>query len=290
MDNKRENGSRRAYGMRKVNNIKNVIRPTVRPVITRATEKRRIEKNNKKLVLKKERIRAACALAAAAVFAVILVFMTPVFNIKEIRVEGNSIVEMNVIKQKIGDLIGTNLFSLRKGLIEKRLLEISQISSVKIRKNVIPPSLTVTIDESKPAAYMLSGSNFIVVDSELKIIDDSGHYNTDDLPSVSGISVSSYQLNQALTADSTEKSDVLKNLLSALDKSGLIEKVTFISIDDLTDIKFNYDNRLEVLCGSQLELDRKIRMFREAIGSETISSNSIGTIDLSVPGQAVYTP
>ena len=66
--------------------------------------------------------------------------------------------------------------------------------------------------------------------------------------------------------------------------------VKYVSIDDLTAIAFNYDNRLDVLCGSRLQIDRKIRMFAESLKTSEFDDNSIGTIDLSVPGIAEYNP
>ncbi|MBQ3428105.1 MAG: FtsQ-type POTRA domain-containing protein [Clostridia bacterium] len=250
----------------------------------------RSEDQNKKRRRRGSGIRAAAVIAAATVFCVVLIFMTPLFNITEVRVEGNNVVELQTIKEKIGDVIGSNLFSLRRRVIENRLLEISQIRGVAVKKKLIPPSLTITIEESRPAAYLLSGGSVIVVDPDLIVIDDSGHYNTDILPSVSGIGVPSYTLNSRLTTDSAEREEILEELLKALEKDKLLDKVTYISVDDLSDIRFNYDNRLEVICGSRLELARKLRMLRESLGSGSISDNSIGTMDLSLPGQAVYTP
>lgn len=251
---------------------------------SRATEK------NKRRDRRVAGIRNVAVIAAAAVLCIVLIFMTPLFNVTEVRIEGNNVVELQTIKDKIGDVIGSNLFALRRSTLEKKLLEISQVRGVDVKKKLIPPSLTVTIEESRPAAYMLSGESVIVVDPELIVIDDSGHYDTDTLPSVSGIGVPSYKLNSRLTADSEEKEDILGELLKTLDKAKLLDKVTYISVDDLSDIRFNYDNRLEVICGSRLELERKLRMFKESLGSGSISENSIGTMDLSVPGQAVYTP
>ena len=286
MDQKRENASG-GYGTRRVSagrQSRNSVRrdiPEEKPV--QRAKKKRIRPNSTQL-------RAAAVFLAAVILAVILVFMTPLFNISVIRVEGNNVVGLQTIKEKIGGVIGTNLFATRSRKIEESLLEISQISGVDVKKKLIPPSLEITIEESVPAAYMLSGGSVIVVDTDLIVIDDAGHYNTDTLPSVSGIGVPSYKLNERLTADSTEKAELLGELLIDLKKSKLLDRVTYISIDDITDIRFNYDNRLDVVCGSALELERKLRMFRESINSGSISENSIGTMDLSVPGQAVYTP
>ncbi len=258
--------------------------------VTEADRRRRLEAYRKKKRQRTNRIKAALALLGCAVISAVLIFMTPIFNITQIRLEGNKAVSKSVIQDKIGYLVGKNLFATRSSLIKQQMLEISQISSVEVDKQMFPAAITVSIRESSPAAYLLSGNTIIVLDSDMKVIDDSNVYNTDEIPSLSGITVPYYKLNEALKTDSEEKDEILKTLLKSLESMGLISKITYISLDDLTDIKFNYDNRIETNCGSQTELERKIRMFAEAINSSSLSDNAIGSIDLSTPGQAVYTP
>ncbi len=283
-----------SYGTRRVNNYGH--RTSLEQNVSKRNfpdeneKKRKLEARRKKERLRLARIRAAVALFALMAVTVVLMFMTPLFNIKEIHLEGNELVTKNDIEAKIGDLIGANLFSTSAGDIEKRMLEIPLVQSVETVKNIFPAYLTVKITECPPAAYMLSGNTLIVIDSDLKVIDDSGTFGTEEIPSISGVSVATYELDKTISTESGEKNEILKSLLKTLERVGLINKITYISIDDITSIKFNYENRIEVLCGSQLELDRKIRMFYETINSEEMSPNSMGTIDLSVPGQAVYTP
>lgn len=251
---------------------------------------KKYEQNRKRKRQRRNRIRAAAVIFSAAAVAVILVFMTPVFSIGQIRVEGNNVVDISVIQAKIGDLVGENLFRTRKSSIEQKMLEIPQLSSASIKKNYFPPSLTITVTETTPAAYVLSNNKIVVIDSTLKVIDDSGTYSAEELPSISGVSVGAYELNKTISTDSEEKGSILQMLLHGLERTGMLANVTYISVDDITDIKFNYDNRIEVLCGSQLELERKLRMFAETMNSPTLKSNSLGTIDLSVPGKAIYKP
>ncbi|MGN0162972.1 MAG: cell division protein FtsQ/DivIB, partial [Candidatus Ornithomonoglobus sp.] len=258
--------------------------------ITEADRRRRLEAAKKKRRMRANRIKAALVVLGCAVIAVILIFMTPIFNITQIRLDGNNTVSKSVIQDKIGYLIGKNLFATRSSVIKQQMLEISQISDVEIDKQLFPAVISVSIVESNPAAYLLSGNTIVVINSDMKVIDDSNTYSTDEIPSLSGITVPSYKVNEILATDSAEKDEILKTLLKSLESVGLISKVSYISLDDLTNIKFNYDNRIETNCGSQTELERKIRMFAEAMNSSSLSENAIGSIDLSTPGQAVYTP
>lgn len=260
----------------------------LRQGMSEAEKRREIEKSRKQERLKRQRLQALVWFAFAVVFAVVFLFMTPIFNIKEVRLTGNNTVHKEVINEKIGYVVGANLFGTSSSKIERKMCEIPQISGVEVRKHVFPAYVELFITESAPAAYLLAGSSTIVIDSDLRVIDDSDVFNKDKLPSISGVSVDSYELNSTLQMKSEEKREVLETLLKSLETMGHISKVTYISVDDLTSIKFNYDNRLEVHCGSQLELDRKIRMFSEVIKTSAIKDNSMGVIDVSIPGKTSY--
>ena len=261
-----------------------------RRYVSEEDRRHKIELEKKRERIRRQRLKAAMILLLAAALSVVLFFMTPLFNIKEIKLNGNNIVTKEMIEDKIGYMIGSNLFSTRKGVIKKKMFEIAQVSDVTVDKDMFPPTITLTITESSPAAYFLSGNTIVVINSELKVIDDSNEFDTEHIPSLSGVSIQSYKLNKNIKTESDEKDEILSMMLSSFEKTGLLPEITYISLDDISNVKFNYANRLEVLCGSQLELERKIRMFKEAINSESVSNNAIGTVDLSVPGQAVYTP
>lgn len=266
------------------------LRVSVEDELQEAENRRRIERRRKQERQRRRQLRAIAAIIAALAVMIILIFMTPIFNVRQIKVNGNNYVEIGTIQSKIGDIVGQNLFSTRRSGIESKMLEISQIDEAEVKKIYFPPSIVITVKEAAPAAYMLSGNTIIVVSTDLKIIDDSRTFDVDALPSISGLSVSSYELGKLISSDSAEKEDILRTLLQALSNTGILSKITYISVDDITSIKFNYDNRIEVLCGSQLELERKIRMFAEAMAAPAMSGNSLGTMDLSVPGRAIYTP
>lgn len=258
--------------------------------LTEADRHRRIETEKKRRRLRKQRLQALLIPVLFAICASMLIFMTPLFNIRQITLNGNNVVTKDVIEEKIGDLVGANLFASRKSKIREKMLEIPQISDVIVDKKIFPPTVSLDIRESSPAAYFLSGNTIVVINSELKAIDDSGDFDTSVIPSLSGVSIQGYTLNEKIKTETEEKDDILALLLESFEETGMLGEITYISLDDLTDIKFNYENRIEVRCGSQLEIDRKIRMLREAVKSSEIADDAIGTIDLSVPGMLTYRP
>lgn len=261
-----------------------------RRAMTDAERRKKLEQMRKRERLKRQRIRAALTFLLIVILIIIFLFMTPIFSVRRIVLNGNNLVAKEQIEVQIKDFVGDNLFRLRTANVEKKMKEIPLINNVAVEKKVIPPSLIINIAETKPAAYLLSGNSIVVVDAELKALDDMNSFDTNTIPSISGISVPGYKLNEIIQVDSEEKADILSEMLSVFANTGLTEHIKYISVDNLSDIRFNYDNRIEALCGSQLELERKIRMFAEAIRTDTMSPEAIGTMDLSVLGQATYQP
>lgn len=292
-EKQRHGGADSGYGMRPVKraeerNKEKIIK--LYPDLTETDRHRKIEKKRKNERVRKQRMKAVVGLGLALVMTIVLLFMTPLFDIREIRFSGNEKVTKDIINKEVGYLIGRNLFGTSTSEVEYAMEKIPQISDVEVTKAVFPARVEIEIVESLPAGYVLCGKRTLIVNSDLKIVDDAEVFDKEFLPSISGVSVSEYELNGTLQIKSKEKKEILSELLKSFEAAGLTEFVKYVSIDDLTSITFNYDNRLDVICGSSLQLDRKIKLFAESIKTSVFDENSIGTIDLSVPGKAEYKP
>jgi cell division protein FtsQ len=289
-NNKRSNSSRRVS-----TNITEY-RQTQAPVrkhkrtASEMEEKIRYQQQQKRKRLAAQRRRALIALILCVVIVIVLMFMTPIFNIKSISVNGNSIVSLEEIDGKIGDLIGENLFRTGAGTINKRLKTIPYIDSVSVSKKLIPPSLKVYVTECSPAAYVGIDSETMVVDADLKVLGDKSTFDTGSLPNIIGADITKGSVGSVVKGDNEEKLSILVTSLSTMEKVGILDKVKDLDVTDATSIKFVYDDRLDVLCGTQLDLERKIRLFKETVSNNNLADNAKGTIDLSVTGKAVYTP
>ena len=252
--------------------------------------KNRYRRMQKEKELKAKRIRAMLILLCIIMLVLILAFMTPVFNIRTISVEGNEIVSVEEIDSQIGDLVGENLFRTGGKMIEKRLKNIAYVDEVSISKRMFPPSVRVSIKECKPAGYVVVNGIELIINSELKILDDSNRLPTDDIPEITGIFPSDYEVGKTFESEEIEKNEVLALCLTQMEQTGILQSVNKIDIENITGIEFMYQDRINVLCGTQLDLGRKLSLFRETILSNNISDKAKGTIDLTVTGKAVYTP
>lgn len=251
-------------------------------------------KNNKSSQRKRRqrirRMRAAAVLVLAVILVTLILFVTPLFNIKNISVSGNVVVTLDQINACIGDIVGQNLFATWNSTVEKRLKSIAYIDEVEVSKALIPPTLYVNITECEIAAYFEANGKQVIINSDLKVLDDSNTFSLTNVPLVRGIDGTGYTVGRRFNPEDTEKAEALSIFLKTMSDIEQLDGVLYFDLTSITDLKFNYGGTIDVYCGSALELDKKLRMFKAVMTSGSIRSDARGTIDISNPEQAIHTP
>lgn len=250
----------------------------------------RYQQQQKQQRLKVQRMRAFVVLVLCIIAVIVTMFMTPVFNIKQIAVSGNKVVTLEEINEKVGDLIGKNLFKTGKTDISRRLTPIPYVDSVNVSKKLIPPTVRIVVTECSPSAYIGIDGKTFVIDSNLKVLGDRSVFDKGNIPNIIGLETSGGDIGESLGCNDPQKFEILQICLRTMEITGMLDKIRDIDISETTNIRFRYDDRLEILCGTQLDLERKIRLLKETVSNSNLAPNANGTIDLSVTGKAVYTP
>lgn len=250
--------------------------------------KRHIERQQKRIRQMKQRRIITISLLALLVILIIILF-TPLFNIRKIAVEGTERVNPAQIEECLEKCLGRNIFRYRTGAPVKRMKAIPYVDNVTIDKSAFSGKLTITVTESIPAAYVEVGEKKIIVDSALKVLEVTDSFEG-DVPRIIDVSTMEIKPGKTLSLQSEDALNALKTVISVISRENLLSGIEYISFKDLNSIIFNYQERLDVVCGSVENFENKIKLFSQAIGTSTLTENSRGTIDLSVTGQAVYTP
>ena len=89
------------------------------------------------------------------ILLIILIFFTPLFHIRNVVIEGNSVVSTEDLENSFSDLIGRNFFSTGKKDVQKILPDNAYIDEVSLKKHLFSSTLTVNIIECQPAGYIL---------------------------------------------------------------------------------------------------------------------------------------
>ena len=139
----------------------------------------------------------------------VLLFMTPIFNIRSVSVEGNVLVTAEQFQEKLKPLVGQNLFRSGRRKIRNTLKTIPYIDTVDVQKRLFPPSVKVTVTEYTPSAYIKIDGKTLLVNSELRVLTDTGN-NGETLPTVTGLTVTDYKLGEILKPTKTKNSILQK--------------------------------------------------------------------------------
>ena len=236
------------------------------------------------------RMRALAAVIAVIIIIAAVVLLTPIFDVRSITISGNSIVSAEQVSELIGGVKGTNLFLASKSGMEKQLKTLNYINDVEITKSLIPPSIDIAVTEYIPAGYVQTGGQYLILDSSLHVIDEAGDFDLDSVPCVIGMRVKSSETGGTLIPESEEVGKAVRTFLDVMQRSGESQNVASADFSNMNNITLNYENRITVLCGSQNDLERKLRLFCEAVNNENIGPDARGTIEFNEKGEAIYTP
>lgn len=222
-------------------------------------------------------------------FVVIVVFFTPLFNIRKVTISGNNRVSSEQISKTIGELNDENLFRVDKKKIKKNAKTIPYIDTVKFSKKIFPPTLEISVKECTPVAYFEFNESSVIVDKKLKVLEIS-ESSAKGLPMIEGLNLLASIPGYKVETDDDEKFKELIKCLDVISNEKLEKNINDISVEDVNNISFTYENRLDIVCGSTLDFDVKIKMLKKALNSKTLAENSKGKIDISITGKAIYSP
>ena len=135
--------------------------------------------------MKKRLIIALTLLVLFSTYKPHKLFMRTHFNIVEIKIDNNFILQDDEIKKDLFFLYDTNLFFLKMPTIRKILKKNTFIESFEIKK-IYPNKIKVTIFEKKPIAILQSNETFFYISENIDLIDYKYLEDYKNLPIILG--------------------------------------------------------------------------------------------------------
>ena len=252
-------------------------------------------KQKKKSRLKrkqKKQIAVLSVIILIASFAAILL-LTPLFNISEITVHGNSVISEEQIIKSAEIIKGVNIFDVSLRKAQKNIEEIGYIDEVKVKRK-LPSEIEIDIVEAVGVACVTAENGFIVITSDGRCLELSEtaavstfSKNKDgevseaqkNLPVIKGLKNVKYKVGKTITSEDKARLDKLFDCLKAFTKSEFIFDMTQIDISDMNDIRFFYNGgKLVVSVGSGEKLDYKMECFKPILAE--IGEDPEGYVDM----------
>ena len=168
-------------------------------------------KNNKKKVSKaqrnkkrKKKILKIAFLLVLITGVIIFTLVSPIFNITNIEVKGNKIIDSSTIESLSGKQKGKNIFKINKKEIINKIKENQYISSVSI-KRMLPGTLEITVSEREIAYQVKVIDSYIYIDYQGYILEVSS--NSAKVPEIIGFSTDQDTLlnGKRISKDDIEK-------------------------------------------------------------------------------------
>ncbi len=222
--------------------------------------------------------------------AVVVLSLTVFFKIDTIKITGETRYSHEEIIEKSGLVKGKNLFLYNiAGADDVITQNFVYIENVKIKKH-LPGIIEVVVSEAKEVCTIEIAGGYFVVSDEGKVLEKTLKLR-DDLYNVKGIDMSKYKVGDNIKNDKADSVKALGEITKAIDKAGMSD-ITFIDLSDIYNIEITYQNRVKIKCGTQVELDYKLK-YAKTILAEKIGTNEEGTLDVSyvhTTENAVFSP
>lgn len=248
-------------------------------------KKQQLKKARRRNKIKKRLIVFAFLFVCIGV--IVTVLKAPFFNVKSVICVGyETLTEKEIIETAKVEM-GVNIFSSNIGAMKRRVAAIPEVSQSNVRR-LFPNKIKIWVRECKKAAYVKSGNIGLVIDANGKIlsyINDVSDESQIDIAHLTGINAISEQEGDFISSPDDMKAKKIYECMNILEKLGMLDGVTQIDATDLSDIKFQYENRLEIFLGSYDNMEYKLTFLNKVI-RENISEFEHAKLDLR--GENLY--
>lgn len=255
------------------NNIKKKKR--ISPEKQRKLEEKRRKRNK---IIKS--ILKLLLLLAIIVGIILFLFMSPVFNIKEININGNKRIDSNEIISLSQIHNDENIFKISKNSVKESIKENPYIDSVEIKRK-LPNKIEIQIIERTPKYMIEFGNGFVYLNEQGYMLEISA--NNISIPILTGYSTSLNELNPGnrLNSDDLEKLATVIKIMDSAELNEIDTLITKINISDKENYVLELSNKGKVVyLGNGTSINDRILILKEILTKEEGHNGEVFINDL----------
>lgn len=241
----------------------------------------RMTKKQAKIIRKKKRIKKVIKtllLLAIIIGGICFALISPIFNIEDIKVNGNEQINADTIVSLSQLQVGQNIFKFYKEKVINDIKTNAYVENVKIKRK-IPNKIEITIEERKQDYNVEFLNGYAYINNQGYILEISEQKL--DLPVIKGISTPQEQIVEGnrLNDDDLEKLETVIQIMNICKSYDLDKKVSSIDITDSNDYIMEMDEEKKIVhLGNNSNLSNKM-LYVPAILAE--NQGKEGTIYLN---------
>ena len=136
---------------------------------------------------RKKKIKRLCMTTTILVI-ILLIFITkaPIFNVKKIKIEGVAYLTQDSMLNIIKDRIGKNIFMLNINNIEKDIMSVDYVKSVKVKRSGFS-TIKVKIEEESPVFYIKHNNIYKIINEDIEVVEETTDITGRNLVEIRGI-------------------------------------------------------------------------------------------------------
>ena len=262
------------------------------PSKNKKTSKKTSTKNNKKKSVKqkKGKVRKQAKIVFGMILfalVVILLLCSPIFDIRNIDVSGNSKNSKEKIINFSGLELHTNIFKFNKGLVKEKIKENAYIENVEVTRK-LPSTVQIEIEE-REAKYMLQfADSYVYINNQGYMLEISNEKL--DVPILIGFTtdLSNIKAGNRINVADLNKMNMVIKIYEAAKSNGLGDLITKIDISN----EKNYTIILEkegktVYLGDCSELNTRILYLKSILETSQGKSGEL-FLNVDLNSQEAY--
>ena len=230
-------------------------------------ERKRRQKREKRFRILKI-ILKILLLFAIIIGILLFLFISPVFNIKKINVQGNSKINTEEIESLSKINMNENIFRFSSRQIEENVKENAYIDTVEVKRK-IPNTVEIIVTERETKYQLEYGNAFVYIDGNGNILEISNE--NANLPIIRGYSTAqeNIQVGNKLVDEDCNKLLTVEKFLRAAKSNEIYDIITYIDISNDSDYKFELPSKGKVAyLGDETNINDKILTLKEILTRE----------------------
>lgn len=231
---------------------------------TRAVKKTAPAKKNKRKKRKFPRLLKWTSIFILIIAIGIVICTTPMFNVKEIKVTGNSKVSATEIQSLSKIKMNDNIFKYSKKTISESICQNPYIKNVEVKRKY-PDTIELIIEERKTVATVKVLNSFAYIDNEGYVLEVSE--DRQDLTIIEGIKTSeaNIKVGEKLVEEDTKAIAKALKVLEVCNSKITDEKVYSINIQNDEFTIYLANQKKLVYLGDASNLNYRIDLVNKAL-------------------------
>ena len=244
---------------------------------------RELKKKQKMSVFRKKHVFLNIFLV---VFLILCAFLTPIFNVNNIIVNGNTILSEDKIIDASGIYISKNIFTFQCEKAKDGIEKLSFVDAAEV-KRTFPSGIIINIKECMPIAQIACGESlYLVVDKHGKVLDTADKKEKYNVPEVDNTDIMEFEVGKVVNPrDKTVFSNllILAQEIKNVGISDITEKISCKNSELILHLKGNV--RCNVGAGGNLSY--RVKFIKEVY--ESIPEGKSGELKFVEEYKAVFT-